>query len=137
MLRTKRTVILLGFFFLSASAALAHHAFSAEFDANKRVMLQGKITRLEWINPHSWIHMDVKGADGKISTWRIEGGSPNALISQGVTKSLLTIGMEIVVDGYQAKNGTNTANGRDITLADGRKLSLSSSNTAADDKSQK
>lgn len=138
MLRTKRTVILLGFFFLStATSAWAHHAFSAEFDANKRVMLQGKITRLEWINPHSWIHMDVKGADGKISTWRIEGGSPNALISQGVTKSLLTIGMEIVVDGYQAKNGTNTANGRDITLADGRKLSLSSSNTAADDKSQK
>jgi hypothetical protein len=137
MLRTKRTVILLGFYFLSAAAAWAHHAFSAEFDANKRVMLQGKVTRLEWINPHSWIHMDVKGADGKISTWRIEGGSPNALISQGVTKSLLTIGMEIVVDGYQAKNGTNTANGRDITLADGRKLSLSSSNTAADDKSQK
>ena len=137
MLRTKRTVILLGFFFLSAAAAWAHHAFSAEFDANKRVMLQGKITRLEWINPHSWIHMDVKAADGKISSWRIEGGSPNALISQGVTKSLLTIGMEIVVDGYQAKNGTNTANGRDITLADGRKLSLSSSNTAADDKSQK
>ena len=138
MLKTKWAAILLGFCLTStAEPALAHHAFSAEFDAAKPVKLQGKIIRLEWINPHSWIHMDVKSTDGKIATWRIEVGSPNALISQGVTKTLLTVGMEISVDGYLAKNGTNTANGRDVSFADGRKLSLSSSNNAAQEKPQK
>ena len=109
----------------------AHHAFSSEFDANKPVKLKGVITRIEWINPHSWIHVDVKEADGKVTKWMIEGGSPNALIRRGVTSQILKVGMEVSVDGYQAKDGSSRANGRDITLADGRKLSVASSGTGA------
>jgi hypothetical protein len=111
--------------------AWAHHAFSAEFDATKPVKLKGTISRIEWINPHSWIHVDVKDADGKVTKWMIEGGSPNALIRRGVTSQILKVGMEISVDGYQAKDGSPRANGRDITLADGRKLSVGSPGTGA------
>ena len=111
--------------------AWAHHAFSSEFDANKPVKLKGVITRIEWINPHSWIHVDVKDTDGKVTKWMIEGGSPNALIRRGVTQQILKVGMEVSVDGYQAKDGSTRANGRDITLADGRKLSVASSGTGA------
>ena len=103
---------------------LSHHAFSSEFDANKPVKLKGIVSRIEWINPHTWIHVDVKETDGKITKWMIEGGSPNALIRRGVTSQLLKVGMEVMVDGYQAKDGSSRANGRDITLADGRKLSV-------------
>ena len=109
----------------------AHHAFSSEFDANKPVKIKGTVSRIEWINPHAWIHVDVKEADGKITKWMVEGGSPNALIRRGVTTQLLKVGMEVVVDGYQAKDGSTRANGRDITLADGRKLSVSSPGTGA------
>ena len=110
---------------------LSHHAFSSEFDANKPVKLKGTVSRIEWINPHTWIHVDVKETDGKITKWMIEGGSPNALIRRGVTAQLLKVGMEVMVDGYQAKDGSPRANGRDITLADGRRLSVSSPGTGA------
>jgi hypothetical protein len=109
----------------------AHHSFSAEFDANRPVKLKGTISRIEWINPHSWIHVDVKDAEGKVTKWMIEGGSPNALIRRGITSQILKVGMEVSVDGYQAKDGSTRANGRDITLADGRKLSVASSGTGA------
>jgi hypothetical protein len=116
---------------LSAVGAFAHHAFSSEFDANKPIKIKGLVSRIEWINPHTWIHIDVKEVDGKVVKWMIEGGSPNALIRRGVTSQLLKVGMEVSVDGYRAKDGSNRANGRDITLADGRRLSVSSPGTGA------
>jgi hypothetical protein len=112
-------------------AVLAHHAFAAEFDAKKPVKLQGTVTRVEWINPHAWIHIDVKGADGIIEQWMIEGGTPNTLFRRGVNKNSLPDGTVIVVDGYQAKDGTLKANGRDITFLDGRKLFIGSTGTGA------
>ena len=113
---------------LAAAPAWAHHAFAAEFDAQKPVKLKGTVAKVEFINPHSWIHMDVKDADGKVTRWMVEGGSPNALFRRGVTKDALPQGTEILVDGYQAKDGSNRANGRDITFADGRKLFVGGSN---------
>jgi hypothetical protein len=107
---------------LSALPAWAHHAFAAEFDASKPVKLQGKVTKVEFINPHSWIHIDVKNDDGTVTNWMVEGGSPNALIRRGINKNSLPEGTDIIVDGYAAKDGTNRANGRNVTFADGRKL---------------
>jgi hypothetical protein len=113
---------------LAAVPAWAHHAFAAEFDAQKPLKLSGTVTKVEWINPHAWIHIDVKGPDGKVTNWMIEGGSPNTLLRRGFTKNSLEIGTAVVVDGYQAKDGTNRANGRDITFPDGRKLFVGNSN---------
>jgi hypothetical protein len=113
---------------VAAAPVWAHHAFAAEFDAQKPVKLRGTVVKVEFINPHSWIHMDVKDADGKVSRWMVEGGSPNALFRRGVNKDALPQGTEIMVDGYQAKDGSNRANGRDITLADGKKLFVGGSN---------
>ena len=111
----------------STAALDAHHAFAAEFDATQPITLRGTVTRVEWINPHTWIHIDVKNPDGTVVEWMIEGGTPNTLLRNGVDRKSLPAGTEIVVDGYRAKSGLNRANGRDITLADGRKLFLGSS----------
>src|SRR5579859_7582791 len=110
-----------------ATRAWAHHAFAAEFDANHPVKLEGTVTRLELINPHSWIHMDVVGSDGKVTSWMIECGSPNTLYRHGFTKDTVKPGTKIVVQGYVAKDGDNRANGRDVTLPNGQKLFLGSS----------
>jgi len=111
---------------------VAHHAFGAEFDANRPVLLKGKVTKVEWVNPHAWIHVEVRKPDGTREVWMIEGGSPNSLLRRGVTKESLVIGTEVVVDGYQARDHTLLrANGRNVTFADGRKLFLGSSGTGA------
>ena len=102
----------------------AHHAFAAEFDIEKPINLRGTVTVMEWVNPHSWIHIDVKGVDRAVVNWMVEGGSPNQLMRLGFTKNAILPGMEIVVDGYQAKDGTNKAVGRSLMFADGRKFLL-------------
>ena len=112
---------------MAAAPAPAHHAFAAEFDTAKPLALRGVVTTMEWVNPHSWIHIDVQGADGTPVNWMIEGGSPNALLRLGFTKNAVLPGMEIIVDGYQAKDGTNKGVGRSLTFGDGRKLFLSES----------
>jgi hypothetical protein len=111
----------------------AHHAFAAEFDANKPVKFRGTVTKMEWINPHAWIHIDVKKPDGKVESWMVEAGAPNALLRRGFNKQSLLPGTVITVEGYQAKDGANRANGRDITYQDGRKLFVGSSGTGAPD----
>jgi len=106
----------------------AHHAFAAEFDEKKPLKLQGTVVKWELINPHSWIRLDVKEADGKVTTWMVEGGSPNALFRMGFTKDSLPPGTEIVVDGYQAKDGANRAVGKDLTFAaNGKRLFMGGS----------
>jgi hypothetical protein len=105
----------------------AHHAFAAEFDVNKPLKLTGALVKWEMVNPHSWFHVDVKGPDGKVTQWKIEGGSPNQLIRMGVTKQTVPIGTELIIDGYQAKDGTMKAVGRDFVLPDGKRLFLGGS----------
>jgi len=113
------------------SSVSAHHAFAAEFDANKPVNFKGTITRMEWVNPHAWLHVAVKTPGGAVENWAIEAGTPNVLFRRGFTRDTLKPGLEIVVDGYRAKDGSRRANGRDLTFADGRKLFLGSSGTGA------
>ena len=122
----------LGLFLAGTAVSLsAHHAFSAEFDANKPVSFKGTVTKMEWINPHVWLHLDVKKPNGTVEKWAFEAGTPNVLFRRGFTKNSLLPGTEVAVDGYQAKDGSKRANGRDLTLADGRKLFLGSSGTGA------
>lgn len=115
----------------TAIPVIAHHAFSAEFDANAPVNLRGPVVKVEWINPHAWIHVETKTKDGKTEVWMVEGGTPNTLQRNGVTRDSVKVGTVIVVSGYQAKDGRKRANGRDITLPDGRTLFMGSSGTGA------
>lgn len=138
--RPKLVLIALGAGLLVATTlgigqAVAHHAFAAEFDGKAPVMLRGKVTKVEWINPHAWVHLNSVGANGKAQEWMVEGGTPNTLLRAGIDRNSLKPGTEIVVRGYQSKDRACTpvckANGRDVTFPDGRKLFLGSSGTGA------
>jgi len=118
---------------LAGAPASAHHAFAAEFDAKRPVKLRGTVTKMEWINPHAWVHIDVKKDDGSVEEWMIEAGTPNTLLRRGLTRDSLKPGTEIIVDGYQSKDGSLRANGRDVTLPNGQTLFLGTSE-AADEK---
>ena len=131
-MRTDLISLLAGLAMLSAAVPVSgHHAFAAEFDANKPIKLRGTVAKMEWINPHSWIHIDVKQPNGAVERWMIEGGPPNALYRRGFTRDSLPVGIEIVVEGFRAKDGSMRANGADLTFPDGRRLFLGSSGTGS------
>jgi uncharacterized protein DUF6152 len=119
--------------FAAAESVLAHHSFASEYDADKPAKIQGTVKKVEWINPHSWITIDAKNADGTVTTWEIEAGAPNAMFRRGFNKDSLPVGTEIVVTGYLAKNGLHRVNGRDLTFPDGRKLFMATSNPFGED----
>lgn len=124
-MRITSSIIVAGFLLAVLDAPVsAHHAFAANFDADKPVKFNAVVTKMEWINPHVWMHIDVHLPDGSVEEWMIEAGSPNMLFRQGLNKNSVVPGMEVIVDGYQARDGSRRANGRDITLPDGRKLFL-------------
>ncbi len=129
-MRTKLFLFIAGIG-LAVTPAWGHHAFAAEFDVNKPLILKGTVVKMDWINPHAWIHINVKNADGTETEWLVEAGAPNGLLRRGFTKNSLLAGTEIVVEGWQAKDGANRANGSNITFKDGKKLFVGSSGTGA------
>lgn len=129
MRRMLTPILTVAGFLLAAAPTRAHHAFQAEFDSNKKIKLVGKVTKMEWINPHTWIHIEVINAEGKPEEWMVEGGTPNVLLRRGFTKNSLEVGTEVIVDGNLAKNGNRKrASGLSITFKDGKRLFLGGSN---------
>ena len=128
-MRAKFVLSLVGGVLLSTLAARAHHSFAAEFDINQPITLTGTLTKMEWVNPHGWIYIDVKEADGKVTNWAIEAGGPTALLRRGLRKTDFPTGLEVKVEGYRAKSGAPKANGRTVTLKDGRNFFLGASDT--------
>ena len=124
-------VVLASGVWAAAVPVKAHHAFAAEFDSSKPVKLKGTVTKVEWTNPHMWLHIDVKDETGKVVSWAVEGGAPNALLRRGLRRDSLPVGIEVTVDGFRAKSGANVANGRDVIYPDGVKLYFGSSGTGA------
>ena len=116
---------------LTATPVVAHHAFNSEFDAKRPVKFKGTVTKMVWVNPHAWIYVEVKKADGSVEEWMVEAGTPNTLLRRGLTRQALPVGTEITVDGYQSKDGSLRANGRDLTLPNGQTLFIGSSGTGA------
>ena len=132
-MRMTASLLIAGVVLIAATVpVVGHHAFGAEFDPDAPIRLQGKVVKLEWVNPHAWIHIEVKKPDGTAEVWMVEGGTPNTLLRRGLTRDALTIGTELVVDGYQTKDHSlKRANGRDVTFTDGRKMFMGSSGTGA------
>ena len=141
-MRANTCVVVAGLLLLAALTAtpvVAHHAFNAEFDAKRPVKFKGTVTKMVWVNPHAWIYVNVKKTDGGVDEWMVEAGTPNTLLRRGLTRQSLPVGTEITVDGYQSKDGSLRANGRDLTLPNGQTLFIGSSGTGApsDEKTKK
>jgi hypothetical protein len=134
-MKARSVGFLLGTLLVAALPLAAHHSFSAEYDTNQPVKVTGVVTKVEWLNPHIWFYVDVKGDDGKVANWAFSGGAPGQLMRRGITKSVIQPGMTVVVDGFRAKDGSNNANGSKVTFPDGRQVFTASGEGEKDSKS--